>query len=365
MLGCSRGKPDVVNDSVVNALQGPFAYNRRMISTLATWYIVLGGIGGGALFWACALDLPRSERRFVRVTVRGVNAAACALLVVGTVFLGADVGRLDRVLRLFFHPTASYIAIGAWALVIAILLALVLAALRGRQNRGFDIPDVIIRVLDAIGILVALFIAVYTGLLLRTMVGVALWRSLLIPALFAASSLSAGTAIVVTVSSVADPESPFSPPISRVLAADFAIVILEILLASALLAWTLTVDNSSMEATRALLFAFDNPVAMLWWAGFVGCGVALPLTLDVAAFMAAVRERARTPKPIRGANPLFTPPRRHTARTALVLVAAAAVLAGAFCLRFAVVDAGHQRNLEMTDAPATFPAATNSVEWSQ
>ena len=147
--------------------------------------------------------------------------------------------------------------------------------------------------------------------------------------------------------------------------ADFAIVILEIVLAAVLLAWIFTVENSSMEATRALLFAFDNPVAMLWWVGFVGCGVALPLVLDVATFAAAARERARTPKPIRGANPLYTPPRRHSARTALVLAAAAAVLAGAFALRFAVVDAGHQRDLEIADAPVTFSSGANSVEWSQ
>ena len=234
-----------------------------MISTLATWYIVLGGIGGGALFWACVLDLPRSERSAVKTTVKGVNVAACVLLMVGTVFLSADVGRLDRVLRLFFHPTASYIAIGAWALVIAILLTLALAVLRARQDRGFGVPDGIIRVLDVAGILVALFVAVYTGLLLRTMGGVAFWSSLLLPALFAASSLAAGAAIVVMVSTVADSESAFSPPRSRVLVADFAIVILEIVLAAVLLAWIFTVENSSMEATRALLFAFDNPVAML------------------------------------------------------------------------------------------------------
>ena len=336
-----------------------------MISTLATWYIVLGGIGGGALFWACVLDLPRSEQPVVKTTVGGANAAACVLLAVGTAFLSADVGRLDRVLRLFLHPTASYIAIGAWALVIAVLLTLALAVLRARQDRGFDVPDGIIRALDAAGTLVALFVAVYTALLLRTMVGVAFWGSLFIPALFAASSLSAGTAIVVMVSTVADSESAFSPPISRVLAADLAIVILEIVLAAVLLAWTFTVENSSMEATRALLFAFDNPVAMLWWLGFVGCGVALPLVLDVVTFVAALRERARTPKPIRGANPLYAPPRSHPARTALVLAAAAAVLAGAFALRFAVVDAGHQRDLEIADAPVTFSAGANSVEWSQ
>ncbi len=353
------------NPPFANVPSGAFAYNRHMISTLATWYIVLGGIGGGALFWACVLDLPRSPRPAVNAIVGGVNAVACVLLAAGTVFLGADVGRLDRVLRLFLHPTASYIAIGAWILAVAILLTLVLGVLRGRRERGYGISKGVIRVLDAIGILMALFIMVYTGLLLHTMVGVAFWTNLLIPALFTASSLSAGAAIVAIVSTIIEPEVFLVPPISRVLAADFAIIVAEALFAAALLMWTFTVKNSSMEATRALLFALDNPVAMLWWVGFVGCGLALPLVLDLATLVAAVRERARTPKPIRGANPLYVPPRRHSTRTVLVLVAAAAVLVGAFALRFAVVDAGHQRSLEMMDTPAVFSMDANSVEWTQ
>ena len=99
-------------------------------------YLFLGGTGAGLCLVLSVLGLlvPRS----CLSTLPGVHlhpsaayrkllgsgfVAAFVLLALGIVCLVADLGNAERMILLLVHPTASYLAVGSWALAACLALA--------------------------------------------------------------------------------------------------------------------------------------------------------------------------------------------------------------------------------------------------
>ena len=130
--------------------------------------------------------------------------AAFACVAVGLLSLLAEVvlpGRALLVWQSFSH-LSSWMALGAWGALAALVLFFVTAFLTTKKtSRLLSIvweahPGLRGKVRTACslaGLAPALFLALYTGMLLRAAPGVPFWHSALLPCLFVVSALGAGT----------------------------------------------------------------------------------------------------------------------------------------------------------------------------
>ena len=100
-----------------------------------------------------------------------------------------------------------------------------------------------------------------------------------------------------------------------------------------------------MEASAASLL--HGPAALPWWVGFVACGLAAALAVEVGCLVRGHGRSRSAAKAVAKAYP-----------AAALALAAALVLVGALGLRAAVVEAGAQRPLELqeAEAPASVPS---------
>ena len=150
--------------------------------------------------------------------------AAFVLLALGIVCLVADLGNAERMILLLVHPTASYLAVGSWALA----ACLALAAALGLAWLGVGVWNVaLVRVVHVVAGLASLVVMVYTGLLLQSLGAVPLWATPWLPALFAASSLSCGIACALALAQITGAASAFGAVLGRLAAVDAAVIVVE------------------------------------------------------------------------------------------------------------------------------------------
>lgn len=344
-----------------------------MFSTLTTAYLFFGGVGGGLLTVLSALELANAQRRFSRVDRERArtladgraHAADClgwsdadapradglvgtsardrrirfarspaipdaffawawalclGALAVGVVCLLADLGRPDRVLQLLLSPAPSVMTVGAYSLAVALGCAALFFGASAFDG-GLRRPGVA-RALACVGLAAGVVVALYTGVLLQSLASVLLWQTLLLPALFCASSLSCGVACALLAACFADAHGEVDCLLRRLAAADSLLIVLEVLCLTAYAVWA--VDASGVEASvRALA---TGRLSLALWGGVVLCGLLLPFVLE-----GAVR-------------------RGVTGRRTALLCAALLVLAGGLSLRFVAVGAGGFDVTQMSDA---------------
>ena len=300
-----------------------------MIGELAVFYLFFGGAGAGAIAVCSLMDLLFVRRSFgpsgwakgssappeVRTVDYGFVSGA-VLLATGVLCLIADLGRVDRLLTLFLHPMLSVMSFGAYALLLLLIVGgfLVLTSL-------LYLPEIsrrIVSVAEILAIVFAIAVMAYTGLLLATTGGVALWWSPFVPALFLLSSLSAGIAVVFCVGAFVEDSARLAEMTKHLVRADAIIISLEILFAVGFILESIHDSNPGTAAGLEILL--KGEAAFAWWIGFGIVGLAVSLFSE-----------------------LFFAGRGVVPRRALA-VAAVLVLLGAFCLRWSVVDAGVLRD---------------------
>lgn len=289
-----------------------------MTGSLIIAYLFLGGAGAGMLFVLSAMSLlaprrvldPDSLGRLrpdgMRGRLHGLGfCVAMAICVVAALCLVFDMERPDAILGLMFNPNPSVVTVGAYALGLCILLSAVLAAF-WLVAPGPRVAAC--RAASAFALVASLVVMTYTGLLLGIIPHAVFWQSPLVVVLFAVSSLSCGIALVV-LAMMAFRLLPFlMPVVRRLLAVDAALIALEALALAALVAW------SSQAVPHACDALVRGPLAVAFWAGLVGAGLAAPLAME--AVQRAGRRTAAHP-----------------------VVPALLVLAGGLCLRICIVFA--------------------------
>lgn len=341
-----------------------------MLGELSVLYLFLGGTGAGCLAVCSLADLLWLREPFGRASCEDGAASVperrvlalgflsgTALVVFGVLCLLLDLGKGDRALEMLLSGTFNLMTAGVYGLGLTAVLALAATAVR-----WLYVPAVCaraVRLVEGALVLAALFVMAYTGFLLQTLGGFALWKSPFLPALFVLSSASCGMA-VVSLACLFVRRSEGVRRLGAVLAvADAAALVSEAVAAAAFLLWA---AGSSHGATVA---ACDNLVvgeqSLLWWGGFALCGMAAPLALEAAGAVGRLRAAChRRPAPV-SSSPAPSPPARGRTATAAfdevvaglspALVAAAVlVLVGGVCLRFAVTGAAEQPSLELQDA---------------
>lgn len=257
-------------------------------------YLFLGGLGAGSFVVAAIMAFADYERN--RKTIGTVAVLSFACLAVGLVLLLTELTNPLRGLMMWqsFSNFSSWMAIGAW-LLFAGIIAIVLAAfvtfepLRGISQRiGFvkSSEAVVAKALFAVGGVLSLGIAVYTGVLLMSAPGVPLWNTALLPCLFTVSALDTGVALVELVSlrGAGDTQADHRTHVAM----ECAVVVLVIveaalavmLLQSALAGGVVTAVGNASFAAAAQASAevlLNGQLAPAFWGCFVGLGLVFPL----------------------------------------------------------------------------------------
>ena len=175
----------------------------------AAIYLFLGGLSAGTFFIAGLICICGKRRlsKVYRISFR----IAPALLAIGLAFLLIELVKPTRTLIFWqsFSNTSSWMLWGAWVALGCVIVFRICAVfetpgpsgwLRDLVGRVPYLREILRRVFVGVGLLGALFVTVYTGMLLKQATGVPFWSSPLLPALFCVSAIDAGLGMVVIVS---------------------------------------------------------------------------------------------------------------------------------------------------------------------
>lgn len=217
--------------------------------------------------------------------------------------------------------------VGAYSIALLLACAIFLSLVRFLYLP--QVPRTAVVTVEAIACILGLVVMVYTGFLLKTLAGVALWRSIWLPVLFLFSSLSGGTAVVILAGAFVVVDAQTRLLAKRLAAVDAAFIALEVLSAIAFVLFACLGENPGAQQGAFELIAGQQ--ALLWWIGFIGCGVAVPLVAETV-FLLRWRHAAS-----RGGG--------------LLVSGAICVLLGALALRVGIVQAGELRPLSLQRPP--------------
>lgn len=281
-------------------------------TTQTTWgwlvimYLFLAGVGAGAYltsWWATRRDIQGSISvvgRYLAAPLVGVGA----LLLVFD--LGAGSSDLLRLPGLYTRPS-SMMSLGTWILTIFLVLSVIdgYGPVVGLRRRAW---------FGNLTAVFAVFVAIYTGLLLGVVKAVPFWHSALLPVLFVLSACSTGIAASMLGSVVAERRRCDVEPLGQlhqgILIAEGAVLALFLYFAAA--------------GASAAHFSFAQVVgggyAVAFWIGLVAVGLFAPFTYCLLS-----RSRALT---------------RSLGSPAWVTLEAVLVLTGGVFLRYLVVVAG-------------------------
>ncbi len=293
-------------------------------------YLFLGGMGAGAFIMAAVLFLIDAKRHKFVVCVS--MFAAFVSLAVGLMLLLSELITPVRGMLMWqsFSNFGSWMTYGAWgafgALAVFFVSALLAAApvdarlqkaWKWYAKQGLKLR----RVLAVIGMVLAVFVAVYTGMLLMTAGGVPLWDSPLLPCLFTVSAFDTGVALVEIVAVILSKKDPLAHKAASLME---RIVVVLVVLEVAVLAvflWTLlgadpATPAGAAGAASAKLLTTGGLSTVFWWM-VVACGLVVPFAMALAAL--ALRGKETRP---------------------LMAVGAIGALVGGCELRFLILAAG-------------------------
>jgi len=123
------------------------------------------------------------------------KVADLVFLILGFVFLALDAGHPFRVWRAFSNPTTSWISRGVIAVSIFFVLA-ILAVLQGFGLLPWMDGSVGGWTVKILGLIVAIFLLIYTAMILASYPSVPAWNTGLLPVLFVSYGLTSGIAVL-------------------------------------------------------------------------------------------------------------------------------------------------------------------------
>ena len=292
-------------------------------------YLFLGGMGAGAFIAAAVLFFKEREEHQKLIGISIVVATIC--LIVGLLLLLSELINPLRGLMMWqsFSNFESWMALGAWIVFLAVIVFALtalctvdaIAGVISKVWKSFEAKRFSIgRVLCILGSVLALGVAVYTGVLLMSAPGVPLWNTPILPLLFTVSALDTGIALVEVLAFALERKSPLSRSMRRFFETCVAtLVVLEVVFLVALL---LTVGGSGSSAAASTGLLVSGVLAVPFWALVVVLGLVFPL---LVALLSLSRKEGGSGRRNEGFAVAF---------------GAAGALVGGCALRFLVVMAG-------------------------
>lgn len=153
-------------------------------------YLFLGGIAGGA-YTIAAINSFLGASLELSTTV-GLWISFPAILI-GTLFLLADLGSPGRAFLAGMKPGTSWIARGTWIISIFMIISFLHLILHQFTNVGETVGGSgIIDIIAVVGIVFAIGTMAYTGILLSASKGIPFWHSGVVPVVFVISATVTG-----------------------------------------------------------------------------------------------------------------------------------------------------------------------------
>ena len=276
-------------------------------------YLFFAGTGGGAIVIGVLGDF--LGYRFPANIAVAFGVAAIAF---STIFLILDLGHPEKFLRAMRHPETSWISRGVFILSAAILSgALVVFLWVGPLGGHFVSLARFREAAEAAAFIFALATCIYTGILLGIVISRPFWNNPLLPVLFLISAISTGIGGIFLVAPLACSALGFAGHetaqfLGRLESWDILLVLAEAI--AVYLYFTLVFDRAP-EAAALLL---KGRLAGLFWGGFLGAGLLIPMVIEVFSSVMHV-----------GTSPWFSP-----------MAAGIFLLAGGFLMRLLILAAG-------------------------
>ena len=276
---------------------------------MSTWgapiyiYLWLAGMAGGAYFAAfLANRLTGGENRQL---LRLATYLGIPLAVIGVMLLVVELGHPIRFWHLFTQfKLISPMSMGTWILMVWVDAAVIMAILWGTEQflseEGTQNLRELTGLLAWIDLLFAALLMAYTGVLLAVSTQ-PLWASTaLLPALFVASAIATGVAILIItalaataitksgwtelklaikqLTSFTDWSIP-NRTVERLAKADAIVTLIELVV---LIGYAIWLSTSTMAGTGdALKLLTTGALAAPFWVGVVLLALLIPLGLDV------------------------------------------------------------------------------------
>jgi formate-dependent nitrite reductase membrane component NrfD len=234
-------------------------------------YLFLGGVGGGA-YTIGALNSFMGEGLGLSTTI-GLWIGFPALLL-GTIFLIADLGSPSRAVLAAMKPRTSWIARGT--MIISCFMVISFVHLVLHQFVGAS--QSVLNALSIAGIIFAVGTMAYTGILLGASKGIPFWRTGVVPVVFVISALVTGHfTIMLGIVLFGDPAASMEPMRTMSIEA-MALVVLELLAILFFIQGAYRQPDSRESAERLLR-------KTLFVVGYFILGLGVPLVLNFVTYM--------------------------------------------------------------------------------
>lgn len=251
-------------------------------------YLFLAGISGGAVAVAIVLNLYRKQTAQNTPILKAASLIGAVTILLGMVCLVLDLTNplfFWRIL-VFYNPT-SVMSLGVMALLfyIPLVCILTLVALRSElKNSCLGFLDGLIGWFDShrcglqwIVLCLALTICAYTGFLISALIRFPLINQAVLPALFVASGLSAGTAAARMVAVGVFGDDAHGADQKALHGAEWPIMAAEALCIFMIAVALITGNAGAQAAAEAF---FSGTWAIEFWVGVVGVGFVLPILFN-------------------------------------------------------------------------------------
>ncbi len=269
-------------------------------------YLWMAGMAGGAYFAAFLVD--RFTGGSNKALLRLATYVGIPLAVIGVMLLVVDLGQPLRFWHLFTQfKLISPMSMGTWILLIWVNIAVIMAILWWFENRLTEETAKSLRQLTGflgwVDLVFAALLIAYTGVLLAVS-NQPLWSStVLLPALFTASAISTGLALLILVTVAANAitkgtlvelriaiskifgSTDWTVPnriVARLAEADVIVIFIEIAILVGYAIWLAV--SGVMGAGESLRLLVAGALAIPFWAGVVFLALLIPVSLDIASW---------------------------------------------------------------------------------
>jgi formate-dependent nitrite reductase membrane component NrfD len=240
-------------------------------------YLFLGGVGGGA-YTIAAINSFLGDDLGLSTTI-GLWIGFPALLI-GSLFLMADLGSPGRAFLAGMRPSTSWISRGTWIIVAFMTMSGLHLFLREFTEFGTAAGNsTIMDIIALAGIVFAIGTMAYTGILLSASKGIPFWRSGVVPVVFVISAAVTGHfAIMLGVTLFG--EAGALEPLKTMAAEAAGLVVIEVLAIMFFLQAAFRIPDTRESAERILR-------KRMFVVGYFVLGLAAPLVLMLIVFKSA------------------------------------------------------------------------------
>ncbi|MGO9566575.1 MAG: NrfD/PsrC family molybdoenzyme membrane anchor subunit [Desulfomonilaceae bacterium] len=243
-------------------------------------YLFLAGAGSGAFLAAVACDLLAPD--WSKALARAGSLAAGPLVIVGTACLVFDLEagfwQPWRQLYLISNLTSAI----SWGVIILsafIPVALLYAAALNEISFVGRYAKKYVRLLEAIGSVLAVSTAGYTGVLIAVVNGVPFWNTPVMPVLFIASAVSTGLAVAMIGAAIIDISTIRT--LSNFALGHIIFLAVEAVVLMLFIFMSLTRSVEAASSANILLSGFLSPY---FWALVVTVGIIVPFVLSIVEY---------------------------------------------------------------------------------